>query len=93
MDLNGKNNDSINYLVENYSLIHLLEKEPLRHLYAERLVATLYKDCVEASSGPTWEAALNNNNLSDVNSIMLMRLKLGSLTQQRDEDAMNINKL
>ena len=79
MDLSGKNNDSINYLVKNYSLIHLLEKEPLRHLYAERLVATLYKDCVEASSGPTWEAALNNPN--DVNSIMLMRLKLGSLTQ------------
>lgn len=105
-DLNEKGKDSINNLIGNFFLIKLLELEPLRLDYSQRIQAckdlanveetnlsAIYKDAIEVSGGESWKDLYAKKENEEVNRDMYLRMKLASLTELRKEDANRINKL
>jgi hypothetical protein len=90
-DMNG-GDKSINYLIENFLLLELIEKEPLRLNYIEKMLSILYDEVIEESTGPSWEN-VNREGGADsqvLAQVMHLRLKLANIDKKRKEDALTI---
>ena len=106
-DLNEKDADSINELIQGFKIIELIEiKENLRKEYEvkiknlqglaeinEKGLGPIYKEVLEQSGGEDWKDLYTGKQDRELNRDMYLRLKLQNMNELRQQDAQRIKKL
>ena len=106
-DLNEKDADSINELIQGYKAIELIEiKENLRKEYEvkiknlqglaeinEKGLGPIYKEVLEQSGGEDWKDLYTEKKNIELNRDMYLRLKLQNMNELRRQDTEKIKKL
>lgn len=106
-DLNEKDDDSINELIQRFKVIELLEmKETLREEYDNKIKALMnlaqidekqlgpiYQEVLEVSGDEDWKDLYSESHKKEINRDMFLRLKLQNMNELRKQDAERIKKL
>lgn len=95
-----KDDDSINALIQNYNLVELLEKEPLRIAFDRRIkefeklslldqnsLYPMYKDYIQISGPESWSDLYSKKDNEEANRDLYLRLKFKNLNELREIDA------
>lgn len=104
MDESG--DDSVNTLIQTYNLVELLEKEPLRLAFenkikelsilqnlGEEVLYPTYKEQIRVSGPESWNDLYKAKDNEEPNRDLYLRLKFKSLNDLREKDAQRIRKL
>lgn len=106
-DLNEKDADSINELIQGFKAIELIEiKEDLRKEYEKKIaklmnlanidekeLGPIYKDVLEVCGEEDWKDLYTGKHDREINRDMYLRLKIQNMNELRRQDAEKIKKL